>query len=55
MSLSGWLSHIDGAVALVKARGKSQLDTKIGRSLFDAVRTHMVTLNFILRRDETND
>ncbi|KAB8290044.1 hypothetical protein EYC80_010370 [Monilinia laxa] len=41
MSLSGWLSHIDGAVALVKAREKSQLDTKIGRSLFDAVRTHM--------------
>ncbi|RAL59689.1 hypothetical protein DID88_000322 [Monilinia fructigena] len=41
MSLSGWLSHIDGAVALVQARGKSQLDTKIGRSLFDAVRTHM--------------
>lgn len=45
MSLSGWQSHINGAVALVKARGKSQLDTKIGRSLFDAVRTHMVILS----------
>ncbi|KAF7875328.1 hypothetical protein EAF04_002500 [Stromatinia cepivora] len=41
MSLTGWLSHINGAVALVKARGRSQLDTNIGRSLFDAVRRHM--------------
>lgn len=54
MSLSGWQSHINGAVALVKARGKSQLDTKIGRSLFDAVRTHM-TVECISRSKDVKE
>ncbi|TGO49997.1 hypothetical protein BCON_0194g00070 [Botryotinia convoluta] len=54
MSLSGWESHINGAVALVKARGKSQLDTKIGRSLFDAVRTHM-TVECISRSKDVKE
>jgi len=38
-----WYSHIDGAVQLVKMRGKKQLRTKIGHSLFCCVRTQMVT------------
>ncbi|KAF7916393.1 uncharacterized protein EAE98_010693 [Botrytis deweyae] len=54
MSISGWESHINGAVALVKARGKSQLDTKIGRSLFDAVRTHM-TIECISRSKDVEE
>jgi hypothetical protein len=45
MTLSGWVSHIDGAVALVKTRGKAQLDTDIGRALFDAIRSHMVCVS----------
>lgn len=36
-----WYSHIDGAVQLVKMRGKKQLRTKIGHSLFICVRTQM--------------
>jgi hypothetical protein len=38
-----WYSHIDGAVQLVKMRGKKQLRTKIGHSLFVCVRTQMVS------------
>lgn len=38
-----WYSHIDGAVQLVKMRGKKQLRTKIGHSLFCCVRTQMVS------------
>lgn len=36
-----WYSHIDGAVQLVKMRGKKQLRTKIGHSLFLCVRNQM--------------
>lgn len=54
MSLTGWLSHINGAVALVKTRGRSQLDTKIGRSLFDAVRRHM-TIECISRSKDVKE
>ncbi|KAJ8064190.1 hypothetical protein OCU04_006540 [Sclerotinia nivalis] len=54
MSFTGWLSHINGAVALVKARGRSQLDTKIGRSLFDAVRRHM-TIECISRSKDVKE
>ncbi len=36
-----WYSHIDGAVQLVKMRGKKQLRTKVGYSLFVCVRTQM--------------
>jgi hypothetical protein len=46
MTLKGWVSHIDGAVALVKTRGKAQLNTDIGRALFDAIRSHMVCILF---------
>jgi hypothetical protein len=38
----GWGSHIDGAVALIKMRGKKSLRTHIGKSLFMTVRTQMV-------------
>jgi hypothetical protein len=38
-----WGSHIEGAVQLVKMRGKKQLRTKIGHSLFVCVRTQMVS------------
>lgn len=38
-----WYSHIDGAVQLVKMRGKKQLRTKVGNSLFVCVRAQMTT------------
>lgn len=37
-----WYSHVDGAVQLVKMRGRKQLRTKAGYSLFIAVRQQMV-------------
>ncbi len=37
-----WGSHIEGAIHLVKARGRKQLKTRTGLSLFIAVRTQMV-------------
>ena len=39
-----WRSHIEGAIQLVKIRGKKQLRTRIGLLLFIAVRTQMVRL-----------
>jgi len=39
---SAWGSHIDGASELVRMRGKKQLRTKIGQSLFMTVRAQMV-------------
>ncbi|KAI1751086.1 hypothetical protein F4782DRAFT_203358 [Xylaria castorea] len=41
ISAFNWGSHIDGAVQLVKARGKKQVETKVGFQLFLAVRTLM--------------
>ncbi|KUJ14815.1 uncharacterized protein LY89DRAFT_122668 [Mollisia scopiformis] len=41
-SAMAWYSHIDGAVQLVKMRGKKQLRTKVGNSLFMCVRAQMV-------------
>ncbi|KAI0453935.1 hypothetical protein F5B21DRAFT_265709 [Xylaria acuta] len=41
ISTFNWGSHIDGAVQLVKARGKKQVKTKVGFQLFLAVRTLM--------------
>jgi hypothetical protein len=38
-----WGSHVEGALQLVKARGRSQLKTKIGVQLFIAVRTQLVS------------
>lgn len=38
-----WGSHVEGAVQLVKARGKRQTRTKRGLQLFIAVRTLMVS------------
>jgi hypothetical protein len=40
---SAWFSHVEGAVQLVKLRGKKQLRTKIGYSLFVCVRNQMVS------------
>ncbi|KAH7382955.1 hypothetical protein BKA64DRAFT_582795 [Cadophora sp. MPI-SDFR-AT-0126] len=37
-----WYSHVDGAVQLVKMRGRKQLRTKAGYSLFIAVRQQML-------------
>lgn len=37
-----WGSHIEGAIQLVRARGRKQLRTKIGLTMFIAVRTQMV-------------
>jgi hypothetical protein len=37
-----WGSHIEGAIQLVKARGRKQLKTKAGLQLFIAVRTQMI-------------
>jgi len=40
--LGAWASHVQGAVALVKLRGREQLRNPISRRLFEAVRAHMV-------------
>ncbi|KAK1774050.1 hypothetical protein QBC45DRAFT_426145 [Copromyces sp. CBS 386.78] len=37
-----WGSHIEGAIQLVKARGKKQLQTQTGLQLFIAVRTQQI-------------
>ncbi|KAI1130148.1 hypothetical protein F5Y10DRAFT_276279 [Nemania abortiva] len=41
ISMYNWGSHIEGAVQLVKARGKKQNKTRVGLQLFIAVRTLM--------------
>lgn len=41
-SITAWGSHIDGAVQIVKMRGKKQLRTKVGVALFQTVRGQMV-------------
>jgi hypothetical protein len=42
LGMLAWGSHIEGAIQLVKARGRKQLRTKNGLLLFIAVRTQMV-------------
>ncbi|KAL7620036.1 hypothetical protein AAE478_010585 [Parahypoxylon ruwenzoriense] len=42
IGMLNWGSHTEGAIQLVKARGKKQLKTKIGLQLFVAVRTQMI-------------
>ncbi|GJC77758.1 white-opaque regulator 2 [Colletotrichum liriopes] len=42
MGMFAWGSHIEGAIQLVKARGRKQLRTKTGLLLFIAVRTQMI-------------
>lgn len=42
IGMLNWGSHTEGAIQLVKARGKKQLKTKIGLALFTAVRTQMI-------------
>ncbi|KAK0724767.1 hypothetical protein B0H67DRAFT_598256 [Lasiosphaeris hirsuta] len=37
-----WGSHVEGAIQLVRARGRKQLKTKIGLQLFIAVRTQLI-------------
>lgn len=46
LGMLAWGSHIEGAIQLVKARGKKQLRTKVGLALFVAVRTQMVRSPF---------
>lgn len=42
MGTMAWGSHIDGAVQLVKARGRAQFKTEAGVALFSTVRTQMI-------------
>lgn len=42
VSMTAWGSHIDGAVMIIKMRGRNQLKTKLGHALFTAVRTQMI-------------
>ncbi|KKY36364.1 putative negative acting factor [Diaporthe ampelina] len=42
MGMFSWGSHIEGAISLVKQRGRKQLRTKTGLLLFIAVRTQMI-------------
>ncbi|KAK0714306.1 hypothetical protein B0T21DRAFT_297183 [Apiosordaria backusii] len=44
---SAWGSHVEGAVQLVKARGKKQLQTELGLQLFIVVRTQVIIHNLI--------
>ncbi|KAG4026342.1 hypothetical protein MFRU_042g00700 [Monilinia fructicola] len=41
-SITAWGSHVDGAVQIVKMRGKKQLRTKVGVALFQSVRGQML-------------
>ncbi len=43
MGTFAWGSHTEGAIQLAIARGRKQLETKTGLSLFTAVRTQMVS------------
>lgn len=45
MELTGWSSHIHGAVTIIKSRDKKSFETQIGRALFFAVRELMVRCN----------
>ncbi|KAI0836164.1 hypothetical protein F5Y06DRAFT_111027 [Hypoxylon sp. FL0890] len=42
IGMLNWGSHTEGAIQLVKARGKKQLKTETGLMLFIAVRTQMI-------------
>ncbi|KAK7428685.1 hypothetical protein QQZ08_004779 [Neonectria magnoliae] len=42
LGMLAWGSHVEGAIQLVKARGKGQSRTKMGLALFVAVRTQMI-------------
>lgn len=42
MGVFSWGSHIEGAISLVKSRGREQIRTEIGLLLFIAVRTQMI-------------
>ncbi|KAG5927818.1 hypothetical protein E4U42_001734 [Claviceps africana] len=42
MGMLAWGSHIEGAIQLAKARGRKQLQTRVGLNLFIAVRTQMI-------------
>ncbi|KAI8965534.1 hypothetical protein F5Y11DRAFT_294155 [Daldinia sp. FL1419] len=42
IGMLNWGSHTEGAIQIVKARGKKQLKTKAGLGLFIAVRTQMI-------------
>lgn len=42
LGMLAWGSHIEGAIQLVKQRGRKQLRTRIGLLLFIAVRTQMI-------------
>jgi hypothetical protein len=44
LGMSAWGSHTEGAIQLVKQRGRKQLRTRTGLLLFIAVRTQMVSL-----------
>lgn len=46
LGMSAWGSHIEGAIQLVKQRGRKQLRTRTGLLLFIAVRTQMVGSGF---------
>lgn len=43
MQIPFWRTHLEGAMQLIQARGRAQLFTKTGISLFTAVRTQMVS------------
>jgi len=48
-SLKAWTSHINGATAIAKVRGRNQLQTQIGRHIFTHLRTQ-VFVDCIQRR-----
>lgn len=41
-SLKAWTNHVNGATAIAKVRGRDQLQTQIGRSLFSRLRTQIL-------------
>lgn len=48
LQISFWKAHLEGAMQLIQFRGRTQLESKTGISLFTAVRTLLVSLTFAL-------
>lgn len=44
MNHQGWNSHVDGAIALLKARGPEEFQSPVGREMWHCVRALAVSL-----------
>lgn len=44
-SLNSWHSHIEGAAALIEARGDKQFESEVGQLMFAQFRSQIVQTN----------